>query len=420
MLARGSPWRQAAPAGAPRLRLAARARARAVDDDPVAWGAGRAGAGDDALGDAVVPGAEIPPGPAPHAARATAAPANARRIGLRGAGVAMEETLAPISSGCNNHDGAGRRTDRGRRGRIGGVDGVTVRAEGRVPANGIELAWESFGERHCSPIVLVMGLGTQMIAWPDEMCEELAGLGHYVVRFDNRDVGASTHLDGVPPPRLRDLLRRRPPPYGIGDMAEDVVGLLDGLDLDAVHLVGASLGGFIAQTVAVEHPERVRTLTLMMTSTGSRLVGQPKPRIYADLLRRRVVCDRNSAGSAAVETFQVIGSQGYALDEEYLRDVAGRSWDRGVDPDGYQRQLAAAVTQPNRRRSLRHFRAPTLVMHGLHDPLVSPSGGLAIAKAIPGARFVGFSGMGHDLPRVLWPEIVREIAALTAEESTAR
>ena len=173
------------------------------------------------------------------------------------------------------------------------MDNVAAGTAGRVAVNGIELAYETFGEAGAPPVVLVMGLATQMIAWPDELCEGLARSGLFVVRFDNRDVGESTHLRDLPPPRLADVLvRRRPPPYSISDMAADTVGLLDGLGLDQVHLVGASMGGFIAQTVALEHPGRVRTLTLIMTSTGSRRVGQPKPRVYARLLRRRVAAGR--------------------------------------------------------------------------------------------------------------------------------
>ena len=181
------------------------------------------------------------------------------------------------------------------------MDDAAARTLGRVPANGIELAYETFGDAGAPPVVLIMGLATQMIAWPDEFCEDLARRGLFVIRFDNRDVGESTHLRNLPPPRLADILvRRRPPPYSIGDMAGDVVGLIDGLGLGEVHLVGVSMGGFIAQAVALEHASRVRTLTLMMTSTGSRRVGQPKPRVYARLLRRRVAGGRTPApGEAA-------------------------------------------------------------------------------------------------------------------------
>jgi pimeloyl-ACP methyl ester carboxylesterase len=233
------------------------------------------------------------------------------------------------------------------------------------------------------------------------------------VRFDNRDVGASTHLRGVRAPHLAQIAaRRKRPPYTIGDMADDALGLVDALDLGPVHLVGASLGGFIAQSAALRQPDKLRSLTLIMTSTGSRRVGQADPRLLGRLLKGRVVATREEASDAVIETFRVIGSQGFALDEERLRDLGGRSFDRGYDPGGYRRQLAAVVAQRDRTERLRRLDLPTLVMHGLHDPLVAPSGGLALARAIRGARFVGFSGMGHDLPRELWPEFADHIAAL--------
>jgi pimeloyl-ACP methyl ester carboxylesterase len=287
-----------------------------------------------------------------------------------------------------------------------------------VPANGIEIAYETFGDPGAPPIVLVMGLGTQMLAWPDAFCTDLAERGHYVVRFDNRDVGASTHLHDVPvPPLRRVVLRRERPPYTVDDMADDLSGLIDALELGPVHLVGASLGGYIAQTAAIRHPDRLLSLTLIMTSTGSRRVGQANPRLIGRLVNRRVVADRAEAMEAVVETFRAIGSKGYVLDEERLRDVGARSFDRGYNPDGYRRQLAAVVAQPNRTAQLRGLDLPTLVMHGLHDPLVAPSGGIALARSIRGARFVGFSGMGHDLPSELWPEFADHIAALVRRSS---
>jgi pimeloyl-ACP methyl ester carboxylesterase len=278
-------------------------------------------------------------------------------------------------------------------------------------ANGVEIAYETFGDPAHPPALLVMGLGTQMIAWPDELCQGLADRGMFVVRFDNRDVGLSTHLRDVRAPAPLDVvLRRAAPPYTIDDMADDAVGLMDALELPAVHVVGASMGGFIAQTVAVNHPHRVRSLTLIMTSTGSRRVGHPRPAMVRRLFARRRISDRASAQQLSLETFRAIGSPGYAFDEQYLTDLAGRSYDRAHDPAGYLRQLAAILAQPDRTAPLRQVAVPALVMHGLHDPLVGPSGGLAAARLLPQAKFVGYSGMGHDLPRELWADMEDEIA----------
>jgi len=284
-----------------------------------------------------------------------------------------------------------------------------------VAANGIELAYETFGRPQDPPVLLVMGLGTQMIGWPDELCQLLADRGFFVVRFDNRDVGLSTHLDEVRAPSITDIwLRRIKPPYTIDDMADDAIGLMDALGLESVHLVGASMGGFIAQAAALRHPSRLRSLTLIMTSTGSHMVGNPKPALFSRLTKRRVTADRSDAQANALETFRIIGSRGYAFDEEYLSDLAGRSYDRAHDPGGYLRQLAAIAAQPNRSDGLRRLRMPALVIHGLHDPLVALSGGIATAKLLRYAKFVGYSGMGHDLPRELWPDFVDDISALAA------
>jgi pimeloyl-ACP methyl ester carboxylesterase len=197
-------------------------------------------------------------------------------------------------------------------------------------------------------------------------------------------------------------------------MARDALGLIDALELSSVHLVGASMGGFIAQTIAISAPRRVRSLTLIMTSTGNRRVGNPKPALFSRLTKRRVANDRLSAQQAAVETFRIIGSKGYAFDEEYMLDLGGRSYDRAYDPAGYLRQLAAIAAQPDRSEHLRRVRVPALVIHGLHDPLVAPSGGLAAARLMRNAKFVGYAGMGHDLPRDLWPDFEMEIAAVAA------
>lgn len=281
-------------------------------------------------------------------------------------------------------------------------------------ANGLKIAYETFGSPSNAPVLLVMGLGTQMIAWPDEMCQQIADRGFYVVRFDNRDAGLSTHLDELPTPKRSDLVLRRKPPYKVSDMAQDAVGLLDALGFETAHVVGASMGGYIAQTIAGLFPDRVRSLTLIMTSTGARTVGYPSPQLVARLIRRISVRNREEAQDLAVQTFRLIGSKGYEFDEARTRDVAGRSYDRSTDRRGYFRQLWAIVAQPNRTKFLRHITVPTLVMHGMNDPLVNVSGGLALAKAIPQAQFIGFAGMGHDLPRALWPRFADEICEVAA------
>jgi pimeloyl-ACP methyl ester carboxylesterase len=286
-------------------------------------------------------------------------------------------------------------------------------------ANGLTLAYETFGSASDETVLLVMGLGTQMIAWPDEMCQQIADRGFHVVRFDNRDSGLSTHLDSLPTPRRSDLLLRRKPPYRVSDMARDAVGLLDALGIASAHVVGASMGGYIAQSLAGLFPDRVRTLTLIMTSTGARTVGYPAPQLVAQLLRRRRVRNRQEAQDLAVRTFRLIGSRGYAFDEPHVRDLAGRSYDRSTDRNGYFRQLWAIVAQPNRTAFLRQIRVPTLVMHGMNDPLVNVSGGVALAKAIPNAEFIGFAGMGHDLPRPLWSRFADEICTVAGRAAAS-
>jgi pimeloyl-ACP methyl ester carboxylesterase len=283
-----------------------------------------------------------------------------------------------------------------------------------VAANGLRIAYETFGKPDDPALVLVAGLAVQMLIWPEEFCEQLADRGFYVVRSDNRDAGLSTHLHDSPSLSRLDLLLRRNAPYSIADMATDTVGLIDALELRSVHLVGASMGGFIAQTVALNHPDRVRSLSLIMTSTGSRRVGQPRRDVLLRLLRTPVSETREERIETALTMQRSIGSPDYPIDEALIRDIAGRAYDRNEDPAGRRRQLAAVATQPDRTRDLALLRVPTLVLHGLVDPVIAVSGGLALATAIPGARFVGFSGMGHDLPRALWPQTTAEIAAVAA------
>ena len=284
----------------------------------------------------------------------------------------------------------------------------------RAKVGDIELAYEAYGDPTHPAVLLVMGLGTQMIAWPDALVSDLVAAGRYVVRFDNRDCGLSTHLTDLPAPDpLKVLARRARAPYSIDDMAKDALGLMDALGLADADVVGASMGGYISQALVLRAPERVRSLTLIMTSTGSRLVGRPRANVLPALVRRRTVSNREQAVQRVLDTYRLIGSKGYPFDPDYLTDLAHRSLDRGYQPAGYLRQLAACLTQPDRTRRLRRVTTPTLVVHGLHDPLVAPSGGLALARTIPGARFVGYPGMGHDLPQAIWGDLARDVLAVS-------
>lgn len=282
-----------------------------------------------------------------------------------------------------------------------------------VATTGIDLAYETLGDPSAVPVLLVMGLGTQLIAWPDELCADLTGRGLFLVRFDNRDVGLSTHLESAAAPgTIAAFLGLAKPPYTIDDMARDTLGLLDALELPSAHIVGVSMGGFIAQSVALLAPARVRSLTLIMTSTGSRRVGHPRPKVAWRGLRPRPAPSAEAAIDAVVESFRRIGSPGFPFDEERLRDLARRSLERSDDAAGVFRQLAAVLAQPDRTRRLGALDVPTTVIHGLADPLVGVSGGRALARAIPGARLVVVPGMGHDLPLQVLPRIADEIGAV--------
>ena len=275
---------------------------------------------------------------------------------------------------------------------------------------GIDIAYERFGDRDAPPVLLVMGLATQMLGWHEEFCSALVACGLHVVRFDNRDVGLSTHMHDARAPDVMAALSgdSSSASYTLSDMAGDSVGLLDALELDAAHIVGASMGGMIAQTIAIEHPNRVRSLTSIMSTTGDQTMGQATQEALGALLAAPATT-RQEAVERTVSIFRVIGSPGFELDEADLRERAGLSYDRADDPLGVARQLLAIIASGDRTASLRSVNVPTLVLHGADDPLVNVSGGRATADAIPGAELVIFDGMGHDLPRPLWPEITARI-----------
>ncbi len=285
----------------------------------------------------------------------------------------------------------------------------------RAQVGDLEIAYETFGDAGDPPVLLVMGLATQMIGWPDEFCASLAERGHYVVRFDNRDIGLSTHLDHAGAPDIMAVFGgdTSSVPYGLPDLATDTIGLLDALGLDRVHLVGASMGGMIAQLVAVRAPERVRSLTSIMSTTGAPGVGAPAE-VALPVLLAPAATDRESAIQRVIDTYRVIGSPGFEFDEAALRERAGLAFDRAHNPAGVARQLAAIVSTHDRTPDLAKVSVPTLVIHGAQDTLVDVSGGRATAAAIPDAELLVVDGMGHDLPRALWPEILDRITALTA------
>jgi pimeloyl-ACP methyl ester carboxylesterase len=284
-------------------------------------------------------------------------------------------------------------------------------------ANSIEIAYETFGDPGDPAMLLIMGLGAQLIHWDPEFCELLASRGFFVVRFDNRDVGRSSRMKNAPVPELAAAFAGdvSAATYTLDDMADDAVGLLDALEIDTAHVFGASMGGMIAQTVASRHPERVLSLASMMSTTGDRSVGQPTQAALAVLLAPSPP-DRDSYIEFHVNAFKAIGSPDL-IDEEFLRRRAEATYDRSHYPDGVARQLLAVIASGDRTEALRAVNVPTLIIHGSADPLIQVSGGEATARAVPGAELLVIEGMGHDLPRQFWKQIVD---ALTANARRAR
>lgn len=283
----------------------------------------------------------------------------------------------------------------------------------RLSGNGVELEYDERGEG--PPVVLIMGIGAQMILWPEPFVERLAAAGHRVIRFDNRDIGRSTWLREMGVPPIGTTMARWAfglpvaAPYTLSDMAADTVALLDGLGLEAAHLVGASMGGMIAQTVALEHPARVRSLTSIMSSPGSRAHAVGDPRALLSLLGP-APRDREQAGERFLELVRVIGGPHIPPEEEPTRALGRLAFDRGSNPAGFLRQMAAILASGDRSAALRGLRTPTLVLHGAADPLIPPRAGRATAALIPGARFELINKMGHSLPPAVWPRLVALIA----------
>lgn len=276
----------------------------------------------------------------------------------------------------------------------------------------IELCYRVEGDPDAAPILLIAGLGQQLNVWPAGFVDALVAAGGRVVRFDNRDVGRSSRVTMRAPTR-REMLTRRlgVQQYTLGDMALDARGLLDALEIPAAHVVGMSMGGMIGQTLAARFPERVLTLTSIMSTTGARRIGQPALSTYVQVLGRRPPRTRAASVDRAVTVMRRIGSHGFPFDEAQVRAVALEGWDRGGGGNaaGVARQIGAIVKSGDRTAELAQIKAPTLVIHGDRDPMVHPSGGRATADAIPGARLLTIAGMGHDLPDGAWPQLIEAI-----------
>jgi pimeloyl-ACP methyl ester carboxylesterase len=290
----------------------------------------------------------------------------------------------------------------------------------RASANGIELEYETFGDPGDQPLVLISGLATQMISWREPFCELLASRGFFVIRFDNRDVGLSTWMEGAGQPDIGAAFRGEGhPAYQLEDMADDVAGLLDSLGIPAAHLVGASMGGFIAQLVAINHPDRVLTLTSIMSGPGGSDEVAPTPEGAAVLLVPPPDT-REKRIELAMTIHRTLAGAGDQLDDAVERAYAERSVDRAYYPMGVGRQLVAIMAAGSRLERLKQVRVPTLVFHGTDDVLVPIENGRLVAGAVPGARFIGVPGMGHDIPERVWSELADAVEELAQRSAPIR
>ena len=285
-------------------------------------------------------------------------------------------------------------------------------------ANGLRLAYETFGDPGGRPLVLIMGLASQMLIWHEDLCHQLAERGHYVIRFDNRDVGLSSRCHDLGRPSLLRALiaHRRDRPvrsaYSLDDMAADTAGLMDALGIERAHVMGASMGGMIAQAMAIRYPERVLSLTSALSSTGNPRLPLPTWEATKVLMRRP---PRTKEGFAdySVRLWRTIGSPGYPFDEAYIRERSGQIFERGLTGSGTLRQMVAILHHGDRREALARLKLPTLVIHGLEDPLVRVEAGRDTAQSIPGAQLMLLEGVGHTLPREVWPRVVGAVGAMT-------
>jgi pimeloyl-ACP methyl ester carboxylesterase len=288
----------------------------------------------------------------------------------------------------------------------------------QIAVNGIFIEYEAFGDPSFPAVLMINGLGVQMIYWDEVFCTQLAGQGHYVIRFDNRDIGLSTKFGEFGIPDMTAVVsamergEKVALPYTVDDMADDAVGLIRVLGISKAHFCGSSMGGIIAQTVAHRHPERVLGLISVMSSSGDPDLPRPKPEIMGALMTPSPDT-RDEYIEHNVNYWRMVGSPLFTYDPQWIRRRAADAFDRCHYPYGKTRQMAAVVAKGNRKELLKSINVPTLVIHGTHDPLVPLQAGIDIAETIPGARLVTIHGMGHDMPPDTWPEIIREISQHT-------
>jgi len=298
------------------------------------------------------------------------------------------------------------------------IENVAYHSPQTCQANGIEITYDSFGNVGDPAILLIMGLGTQMIFWPNEFCQLLASQQYRVIRFDNRDIGKSTWFKNAYVPGMLSFVansmfnHKVNAPYLLDDMAQDSFGLMDALSIEDAHIVGASMGGMIAKCMAIKAPKRVKSLTTIMSTTGDRSLPKPSAKIGATFLKP-MPKTADAYLDFTLKFLKLLHGEHYPFEHERIEKLIKESFERGVNPAGVGRQFAAIVDSPDRTKSLKELQIPSLVIHGDADILIPVECGIATAKAIPNAKLKIFEGMGHTMPRQLWPEIHQEIFALT-------